>query len=273
MTIAEDFWDLEKKQFYLYKNCDDSEGALNIFKEGSLKFTQPKNFNDPFDSYALIDSSFLTSAKDQPKFKKLYFQPNFKEISTKLFGSHQNNEELVNFVRDKAYIFCLNANPLNHLMWSHYAKFHKGFLIEFKFPMNLASMQVDNFHPMIVDYVEEYPEVTGQVFQNSGDTIRKIFLQKSKEWEYEKECRILRYGEFDTEFQNYDRAKYLSSVTAGICCSDEYYKKLEEVINRMNTDLCIDVKLYKTEKVPNKYGITVPNHPRLDVVANSKKKK
>lgn len=265
MTIAEDFWDLEKKQFYLYKHCDDSEGALNIFKEGTLKFTQPKNFNDPFDSYAFIDPSFLISATHQPKFKHLNFHSNFKEISKKLFESNLNNENLVNSVRDKAYIFCLNSNPLSHLMWSHYARFHQGFMIEFKFPMNLESMQADNFHPMIVDYVEKYPEITGQVFQNSGATIRKIFLQKSKEWEYEKECRIIRYGDFGTEFQTYERGKYLSNVIAGMNCSNEYYGELKLAIRDMNAQLGTHVELYRAKKIPNHYAITVPNHPRLDV--------
>ena len=201
------------------------------------------------------------------------FPSNFEVISKKIFESNQENEFLLSFVRNKAYIFCLNVNPLSHLMWSHYARFHRGFMIEFKFPMNVNSMQQDNFQPLEVDYIEEYPCVDRNVFNNSSsDTVRKIFLQKSKEWDYEKECRVIRYGNFDSEFQSYDREKYLSNVIAGMNCSDEYYQKLKTAIHDMNAKLGTFVQLYRAEKIPNHYAITVPDHPRLNVLATNKKK-
>ena len=264
MPITKEFINFDAQEFYLYKHCDDSEGALNIFKDGTLKFTQPKNFNDPFDSYAFIDPSFLIVAKDQSKFSNLQFADNLPEIAQKLLCPVENTK-LLNSVRDKAFIFCLNSNPLSHLMWSHYARFHRGFMIEFKFPADVNSMQDDNFQPLEVDYIEVYPKVGGEVFDNVGDTIRTIFLQKSKEWAYEDEYRVVRYGSFPSEFQSYDRKKYLSNVIAGMNCSDEYYEKLKTAINDMNAKLGTSVQLYRAEKIPNHYAITVQNHPRLDI--------
>ena len=39
----------DEKYFYLYKHVDATDGSLSIIRNGTLKFTKPQNFNDPFD--------------------------------------------------------------------------------------------------------------------------------------------------------------------------------------------------------------------------------
>lgn len=49
-----------------------------------------------------------------------------------------NHEELQKrfskSIKSNLSVTCFNNNPLNMLMWSHYAQSHTGFLVEFKIP-------------------------------------------------------------------------------------------------------------------------------------------
>jgi hypothetical protein len=56
-----------------YKYVPSNNGSLNIIKDGTIKFTHPKNFNDPFDCYPEVDKQELskTFVRNNGIFRKL----------------------------------------------------------------------------------------------------------------------------------------------------------------------------------------------------------
>ncbi|MEN3978382.1 DUF2971 domain-containing protein [Acinetobacter sp. CWB-B33] len=270
---------IDDNYIYLYKHVDASDGSLCILSEGTLKFNKPENFNDPFDCFFSLDQSFYPKASELKKLNVEYANlPAAKRILhvqkvRNRLSSNQNILPIIKDIQNKAFICCLNQNPLSHLMWSHYAQFHKGFMIEFKIPHNkLDVLKSFNFIPTPVEYTENFPVLDRNDLKND-DTMTKVFLKKSKEWSYEKEYRVVRYGEFDSLFQKYPSGIVLSSVISGLNITDVFYKKLQDNISTVFKKTGNLIQLYKAEKILGKYEITVPNHPRLDVLNASKKMK
>lgn len=89
-------------------------------------------------------------------------------------------------------ILCLSEKPDNHLMWSHYAQNHQGFVIEFDEAHPYFHQQrtaEDEFgYLRKVEYKDERPDYEGLTDMTGTD----VFLAKGKEWEYEQEWRMLR---------------------------------------------------------------------------------
>lgn len=121
-------------------------------------------------------------------------------------------------VRNNVKIICFSEVYNSMLMWSHYADNHKGFLLVYeKADIKNAKRCMENdvtierkIHLDKVEYVteqidlsediEEY--VRNNMMPNMGDVVldernipqyklRKLMLQKSHEWAYEKEWRLI----------------------------------------------------------------------------------
>jgi hypothetical protein len=84
--------------------------------------------------------------------------------------------------RDSYRIASLSATATNFLLWSHYADGHKGVVVEMEIPSDHPSMTEVFYSPF------------SSVFSNAGqieEDMMHLFNGKSKEWEYEKEYRII----------------------------------------------------------------------------------
>lgn len=273
----------DEKYFYLYKHVDATDGSLSIIRNGTLKFTKPQNFNDPFDCLFHIAPDYIGNSEalrsqDEINGVKRSAARRVQESQrvTNIFKMDKN--KLTNLQREirneRAYICCLNQNPLNILMWSHYAQQHKGFLIEFRFKKFPEFPTLKNdliFIPMPITYSKEFPSLKKKD-RKTNAIADKGFLTKSLEWSYEKEWRIIRYGlEGVPEIQQYPRAVVLSSIIAGIQVDPKVKNKWEEALKMVSIELGREIQLFDAEIIENRYQLTVPNHPRLDVRANSKK--
>jgi Protein of unknown function (DUF2971) len=91
---------------------------------------------------------------------------------------------------DNLGIFCLTEEPLNLLMWAHYGEHHRGVVVEF-----------DETHPFFdrrkgpTDDLRhfrkvEYNDMRPSIFLSRSDAIQ-VFYTKSREWEYEREWRLI----------------------------------------------------------------------------------
>lgn len=136
---------------YKYVPLDDSfkkppkykDGSLCIIKDGTMKFTHPKDFNDPFDCYPEVDAKAYSKSQGKSKgLMKLvrekynltavqYIQQK-PEILKQLENAYPN--KFCATVNNKVGICSLSRNPLNLLMWAHYASSHTGFVVEFFIP-------------------------------------------------------------------------------------------------------------------------------------------
>lgn len=270
----------DKSYFYLYRHQPIEQQRLENFINNNFWFTAPERFNDPFDCGFFINEKFLLNRQDLQRIyqeksgKKLKYTESlrlYQKAKYNLKKQNASGEYVKNFLKDTGVI-CLNHNPLNILMWSHYANFHQGFMIEYKFSKQVPELYKD-FISYPVEYTNEYP-IIDEHRTHTVEDIGKRFFTKSLEWSYEKEFRIVRMElKKQNRLQEYPKS-LIASVIAGLKVSESDYDKLRETLNKFNkSGNHTEIKLYRCHRVNTKYEITVPNHPRLDVLTKSTQKK
>ena len=203
----------------LYKYLQ--RARLDVLKAKKIRFTQPGDFNDPFEFRpriqsvaseehvrAYVEDNFeqlveqqldkygaLIKAPPQPALKELLYQqkaripelfrllepPMIAKVSSLLDGALNQN----------VGVLCLSEVRDSILMWGHYAENHRGFVVGFdsKHPFfSLRRTEQDEFGILRqVDYQRKRPIVT------LSDTSSPAWFQtKSEQWAYEKEWRIVR---------------------------------------------------------------------------------
>ncbi len=109
-----------------------------------MKFTCPSEFNDPFDCDPEMDEdkhlNYIKGRKDLLKKvgDDLGLSPaeriQQKGVMLKRVGNAIQNGEFGQKLVNEVGICSLSRDPLNLLMWAHYAKDHTGFVVEFCIP-------------------------------------------------------------------------------------------------------------------------------------------
>lgn len=245
--------------YYIYKHLsfDANLYVLNLFKKLQLKFTHPDNFNDPYDCMAEI------KFEDVPKFQYELLQKHFSDA-----------------IRANLSVTCFNNNPLNMLMWSHYAQSHKGFLVEFRIPHPTLEWVHDAFNIQSVTYQDEFPQIPLSIIDSTNlydpenglrmyNIVKNQYLVKAKDWQYENEFRVLAHDYDANDFNSLLKTippKYISSVILGakLMNSDPNKGYLLDAISYFNETFDQNIKVYQAELKPNSFKIFVKNHPILD---------
>lgn len=241
-----------------------------------MKFTCPSDFNDPFDCIPEID---LNSIQEIPKRKPELIKAAAQQrgIPPEKIGEHipemlQRMEDAVTsgvWGKDMVSgvgICCLSRDPLNILMWSHYANDHKGFCLEFRISLYGEQHEVSNYLewlvPHEVTYQEERPFL--EIHDRSDNALDKQFLIKSKLWKYEAEERVIDHKR-GPGIHSYDRSKILNSVIAGMKMENPELGQLNDAVEKMNQEIGLNVQLYQARAVKGRFALCVPDHPKLSV--------
>lgn len=166
------------------------EAGIEILENNTIGFRQPFLFNDPFE----LSAAYPIEEEDNPV--------------KALFGRTRTSAK--KYIWETNYaVLSLTRSPLNALMWAHYAKEHKGFVIGvdvsneiFKSEeKNLIPVQFGNIiyttikptHDFISDFKETiwvgdtYHFVYGQL-----EKLQRIYLYKPMYWSYEEEVRVVK---------------------------------------------------------------------------------
>ncbi len=211
-----------------YKYLPFDEGSLQIISSGTIKFTKPSEFNDPFDSDPnherdnieeflenrpdLIEkvSKFLNLNQQQLLQEKPLMVKRLREaIDQGLYGQPAS---------DNVGICSLSRDPLSLLMWAHYTKYHTGFVVEFDIPIESCDLPkhevtlLELLIPHEVKYRKEKPIVSFE--DNIDEKLEKQFLVKGADWAYEQEERVIDYIQKDG-IHEYNQTNILCSVIAG----------------------------------------------------------
>lgn len=258
---------------YLYKHQPITDSRLKLLTEGTISFTKPDKFNDPFDCVYGVDESYHYSAEEVQKEYFEYFKQNISNEEATVYAKkiiekeNQAINDLTYFadINSSMRICCLNHNPLNILMWSHYADFHKGFLTEFKFrktDLLNPSLNYLKFLPIPVSYMDEMLLVDRETRLNPKNKIIEIYTSKAAEWSYEKEFRVIR-PDTSESIQKLPYDDLICTVIGGLKISLKDEKKLRKI--------CEDNKIpyFRAERLPNTFRLTVPNHHQLDILTKS----
>ena len=184
---------------YLYRYCSlkkladqDKKDVINshtesILTANELHFTNPKDFNDPYDCTFPINNN---SSKEEIK---LWTDSNGFSANHFLVGFMQNHPDFIKaFMLKKIEnigICCFSSLCDSILMWSHYADYHKGICLKF----DILKDPDFFFNPLVVQYTKILP---GCYFLNKNqEEMEKVVQRKFSDWSYESEVRILKSAE------------------------------------------------------------------------------
>lgn len=265
----------EEHVIYRYKYLPFSEGAKKILTEGTIKFTCPLEFNDPFDCFPHYDTKNIGNL---PRMRPDLFkaagdrlglspakrlQERGKFIS-RLRNRIDSGEFVTNLMRDVGVV-SLSKTGLNILMWSHYADFHHGFVLEFRIPImgqkRDVSLATDRLLPFPVSYREDRPHILIGVEQPK-DLMEKVLLTKSLDWKYEEEERVIDKDR-GPGIRPFRRDEVLCSVIAGMKMVDKNYQELNELVSGLANRAIPSLDLFRARAKEGEYRLYVEGHPRL----------
>ncbi len=262
----------DENYVYYYKHLRSSKGSRAMISDGTVSFTDPLKFNDPFDCrYAAEDDFLGMKATEVAGLLSRHQQPRKSPAkrlmaNDKMVRLHQQKIQDGRFfaeINQKVGVVCLNQSPLNILMWSHYADDHKGFLVELKFPKEALEPDLyGDFIPIPVQYVKDYPIMTKED-KHDNSKMNKAYFHKSEDWSYEREFRVVVSG-LTERIMKYPRDVMLCSVIAGLRIADDDFVLLQQAVKTAEAQMNREVRLHRIAPVPRKYELTVNRHPRLD---------
>ncbi|HXA01899.1 MAG TPA: DUF2971 domain-containing protein [Cytophagaceae bacterium] len=174
----------------------------DILLKNEIYFASPNELNDPFDfriprNWSLLtDEQMVEFAESRiNSFTNIPFgqiEDYKKFILNKLKNDKELQSESDTFTYEKQNldfgVLSLSKTYKGVSMWSHYADSHKGFCVGFKTKELVGSGELGYGH---VEYLNDFPQIN-PLESSATNTANIQIYSKSKEWEYEKEFRILK---------------------------------------------------------------------------------
>lgn len=232
-------------------------GRIDVLQNRRIRFTQPADFNDPFEFRPVIkeiSSEDAVSAYVEKNFDRLVEQElekygamvpaGIKDNFSEFIAAHKKNlpvliqslspavigsiqPRITELLNHRVGVLCLSEIRDSILMWGHYAENHCGFVIGFDSEdsfFNARRTVTDEFGFLRkVNYTTRRPMVT----LADSDSV-SWFEQKHADWKYEKEWRIIRVlHEADLKRDHAPFPIYLFEFPASA---------VREVITGMNSD-------------------------------------
>lgn len=189
--------------FYKYKgnvDINSEEGRklldrdLNSILNQEMWFANLDSLNDKNEGIHSLKRFEVNLYKTTKGMDLLHLKKHDDEVNQNLILAVKNVIEIHKKITG---IFSLTTDYSNALMWSHYANSHKGYCIEYEFEglenlklKHFESNQLRNFDSLEkVKYSNKV--ITLSNINLSPNDFKKIVTQKTLEWAYEKEFRIL----------------------------------------------------------------------------------
>ncbi len=160
---------------------------------GSIRFTQPGAFNDPFE---MLPELHIPEEYGE-KILNVQFdilsprrESAVSELPRDFESEHcndTNSRRILASINKSIGVLCLSKNPASLLMWSHYADEYSGCVIEIDDEHDFFQGQID------IDYRESRPkkDISSYLCDKQPIPISELCV-KSIEWVYEREVRIIR---------------------------------------------------------------------------------
>jgi len=192
---------LQIERLYHYHCFNEPERLARIFTDGTIYFSRPRDFNDPWDCRPCFSKSVLNDPEEYDRIVRWFVRCG-RMHNTSIDDEHlrreqelRSNRMLVEWMIDEMTnnmeqaiqrqyrVYCLSIHPDSTLMWSHYADSCKGLCLEF-------SVRNDLFCGALkVDYLHRYPLFN--ISATDEDANLQPLLTKSTIWKYEDEFRLI----------------------------------------------------------------------------------
>ena len=246
------------------------ENALEILRLQALPISNPKYFNDPFDSRAAVDDNdkdALRLLKEGPAVPMVvgnmrFDHPHKKELNaySRLIEDAVNNADIPEIEQWRIASFSRQRDWEKYiLMWSLYADSHKG--VMFEFSDEFENFLKSKYEFLDVKYKEKRVTIT---FKDSLDDLiikkrrKEALTVKSTAWDYEKESRLiipaesflngsdehLYNGQFKCDTRDLLRMKsgWISKVYCGAMMPEEQQSAISKVAKGVSIE-CVNLRL------------------------------
>lgn len=267
----------EEHVVYRYKYLPFSEDSLKTLSDSTIKYTCPLDFNDPFDCFPYYDTSGLKNLhKTRPDLLAKAAQARglrgAKKITerSRMIAELRSRVENGEFAKDllrKVGVVSLSKNPRNILMWSHYAHYHQGFVLEFRIPLlgykEDIPLTEQRLMPLPVNYSERRPHVDFALPKGPG-FLEDLLLTKSMDWQYEEEERVIDKDR-GPGIHVYRRNEVLSAVVTGMRMSQENAAVIESILRSISGECENNLQLLKAVPSAEKYELSIPGLDRSPV--------
>ncbi len=232
----------------LYRYERFTETYLQDTLQGTIHFSKPSDFNDPWDCKPSFSIPVGIAERDEliqwfdrvarqrdPHPNEMLRARQIEELRAspaKLQSIIDETSRLIKADMDRRYrVYCLTTKPACPLMWAHYGDKHHGICLEFD------ATQKDLCAAIKVQYRETYPTFP----LNDGEDISP-FYTKSADWEYEDEYRLISEEEgtaFDKDTLKtrngfcHISEDALKSVIVGSLAPPKVRAKIKEMVARI----------------------------------------
>ncbi|KRA95842.1 hypothetical protein ASD91_05225 [Pseudomonas sp. Root68] len=257
------------KYIYRYKYLSNGKGLRSLLKNRDIKFTHPKDFNDPFDCFpAVVHKDFVDLKTKNPYVYKALGLDLLKgtqrimalaKMQNRMKANIESGEFLQGLLAE-ASVLSLAKMPDSVLMWSHYAQYHQGAVVEFKIPINTprffnGEYSYADLIPLDVRYEKDRPIVVMDGSTTDRDLILdQLFLTKSEIWQYEQESRVIKneggHGVFP--FQQ----ELLNSVILG--ARNETTDEIKKLAQAAGNELGKTIPVFQAEFCKKTYKVKIP---------------
>ncbi len=186
---------------YHYQRFNNEDRLRSILTEQKLYFSNPADFNDPWDGKAWFRTDnlhdplarkaavgFLAEmAKDIPvpvgkeEEYRRYRETLSEDLQTTIRAVEDTSKAVNDLIKERYRIYCLSACFHINLMWSHYANGHRGVCLKFSTANNLFASAKE------ITYQKRFPELV----LGKEENVKAILLTKAAEWAYEREYRVV----------------------------------------------------------------------------------
>ncbi len=234
----------------------DTLGSLSVIRDGTLKYTSPVDFNDPFDCQPDYDFEAIFNSIPQN-----FPNDPLEEFQGANPEKHWNEEWLHKQYIPAFGVCCFSRCPTSILMWSHYASHHKGIVAEFHSTSLFHYDNQDislNLAASPVIYKKKKPLIS----RIDSKFEKKCLLTKSNNWCYEKESRvILNPDQISPPINKHGIHPYhrdlLKSVIIGLKCETKHIDLITQEVASINESFGLSIVLKHVTRSNGKFAIKI----------------
>ena len=186
------------RHLYKYRSLrgEAKSYARDLIVNQQLRFARPAELNDPFEFRPVVE---LSATHDQ--WRRYAKEAAQRNLSDKSRAERRRGESMMRggtrttksalaasyrVTMDNVGVFSMSSQPLDLLMWPHYADNHAGVCVRFASDALVNAQHM----PMRVTYSCERP-VTNPILEEPEVMLHKAALTKGLPWAYEQEWRLI----------------------------------------------------------------------------------
>jgi hypothetical protein len=213
---------------YVFRFRSPSKWTISELEEGYVYFANRNELNDPHDSNPKL-VQFTKNTTDLKKFYEFIGSSFPDEESKEDFLKNYTPEKLRDFMTEKIEFYvlhfgvvCFSMHLKNFPLWANYAENSSGLCLQFN--VEKDKNLFNNLRP-----IEYIPEPNQIIYNPNSEkkTLAELFFQKTSDWGFEKELRLLKIH----NGRHFFKKEALEKVILGYKSKPEFVEKVRKIVH------------------------------------------